>query len=210
MYIRPTRIPHPGKLVLHPSSLDQQHQNIHTFRSITLQTTFQDSAHYSVLSNITMRSALSVALAALFLSVKPTLAQDRNFNDIFYLSNCASVSQISYYLDAAQSQNGQTPDSSVQVSPPGNLVIWEGQEVSATFGSEFKSFINADAFGQPAGTQVGKGQYVINNCLPIGSGWSNFNCFRDTGRVLYEDPALGACASLYYCTNVSLYLTLVG
>ena len=155
-----------------------------------------------------MRSTLSfAALAALFLSIKPTLAQDFK-NDIFYLSNCAGVSQISYYTDITQSWNGESPTSSVQVSTPGSFIIWEGERVSAAFDSEFDSFINADAFGQPAYTQVGYGHYIVNTCQPIGSGWTTFNCFKDTGRVLYEDPELGECDSLYYCTNVSLLLDL--
>jgi hypothetical protein len=158
----------------------------------------------------TMHSTFSLAaLTAIFLSLTPaqalpTVSPRQDFaNDVFYLANCDSVSQISYYGDMTQSWAGQTPDVSVQVSPVGSWVIWEGEEVTAQFDSAFNTFIDADAFGMDAYTAVGKAQYVINGCLPVGSGWTSFTCFRDTGRWLYADATYGECYSTYFCTNVS-------
>jgi hypothetical protein len=165
----------------------------------------------SILSLVATATALLTTVSALprtyaIPSTHNITARQDFANDIFYLSNCASVSQISYYADVTQSWAGQTPDVSVQVSPIGEWVIWEGEPVTAQFDTTFTSNIDASAAGQPAYTQVGRGEYVIGGCLPLGSGWTYFDCFVDTGRVLYEDPSLGECTSVYYCTNVSFWI----
>jgi hypothetical protein len=131
---------------------------------------------------------------------------------ILYLVNGDNGgSEMCSYDDVAKSLNGQQPDGIGSVSAAPAEIIWEGNSVTGAAGPLFPQFtthINADAASQAQGAQVGTATVAVFAFPPPGSppdvkAYHIWNIFKDSGRVLYNDPNLGDCHSLYWCTDVS-------
>jgi hypothetical protein len=131
-------------------------------------------------------------------------------NTVAYLTNCqtsdtgAVYSEVSMYLDATQSFNGQNPDQYEDTSL-GQITTWEGVEISWFFAGgdpkiadQFTEFINANAQDPsvPISSQVGCATYVDGNGdMEI---TYRFICYKDTPRVLYTTSD-HECSTVYYC-----------
>jgi hypothetical protein len=158
--------------------------------------------------------ASSTSLSLFFISA--TLMQLCNafppflHNTIAYLTNCqtsdtgAVYSEVSMYLDAAQSFNGQNPDQYEDTSL-GQITTWEGVEITWFYAGgdpkiadEFTEFINANAQDPsvPISAQVGCARYVDGNGDM--ANYYNFKCYKDTPRVLYTTSD-HECSTVYYC-----------
>ncbi|KAL8660554.1 MAG: hypothetical protein Q9202_006448 [Teloschistes flavicans] len=116
--------------------------------------------------------------------------------ETMYLSNCDEFepgklySEMDYYSNGANSQNGQKPDSSCYVSS--GDVQWEGGEVTCHFSSGVTFTSHIQANGQSVATYAKAG--TGNN------DYRAFNCFKDNQRTLYSATGV-SCKSIYYCLD---------
>ncbi|KAL8774604.1 MAG: hypothetical protein Q9194_004015 [Teloschistes cf. exilis] len=116
--------------------------------------------------------------------------------ETMYLSNCNRFeaaklySEMYYYSNGANSQNGQTPYSTCYASS--GYVNWEGGEVICHFSSgvAFTSHIQSNGQSVALNTETG----TENN------DYRAFNCFRDNQKTLYTATRI-ACKSIYYCLD---------
>ncbi|MCJ1226666.1 hypothetical protein MMC12_003319 [Toensbergia leucococca] len=122
-----------------------------------------------------------VVLSALLLSTTSANPLAKRSGETNYLVNCAlggtTYSEMDYYSNGANSQNGQQPDDTCEVDVSG-YETWEGHSVSCTYqdsGVTFTSNIYSGAQSQPNYSKAGTGQ---NN-------YHSFNCYKDNGRLLF-------------------------
>ncbi|MCJ1397704.1 hypothetical protein MMC11_000900 [Xylographa trunciseda] len=150
-------------------------------------------------SFIPLLSLLSCALGAPLLErsseTDPLVKRSSETN---YLVNCYNAaelfytSEMAYYSNGANSQNGQYPNDICQVDLIG-YEKWEGHPVGCTYsdsGVTFTSNIYTFAQSEPNYSLAGTGS---NN-------YHSFNCYKDSGRLLYNSDYTN-CYSIYYCLD---------
>ncbi|OBT61453.1 hypothetical protein VE03_08969 [Pseudogymnoascus sp. 23342-1-I1] len=121
---------------------------------------------------------------------------EKRASETVYLSNCNILgtpvySQINYYSNGANSQNGEQPDDTCYY-PLSGYVNWEGNVVSCSFsgGATFTSHIDTDAQSRALYTYAGWGT----------NPYHSFNCYKDNFRLLYKFGSYPVtCYSVYYC-----------
>jgi hypothetical protein len=137
------------------------------------------------------------------------------FNDtttvILLCNTGATTSQMCFYNDVPTSEDGEAPADTASVAPAtgSGFITWEGQQITGGFANHllFTTQIRGTAASQPPGTQVGTGYHSPPFAPPPPGqppyGYNVFNIYRDNDRVVYTDPTLGGCSTIYYCTFVS-------
>jgi hypothetical protein len=138
---------------------------------------------------------------AFLLSASASTVHVKRSSEIVYLANChtpkgAEYSEVDYYANWAGSQQGQRPNDACGIDDSG-YITWEGSERACTFsdtGVTFTSDIASDAQSLPDYSYAGPGW----------NGYTNFNCYKDNGRLLYK-LGISSCYSIYYCLDVSYY-----
>ncbi|MCJ1308797.1 hypothetical protein MMC25_002452 [Agyrium rufum] len=151
-------------------------------------------------SIITLAPAL---LLSMFVATTPVTTASplaERSGETVYLSNCVEnesgvqfpSSEINYYSNGANSQNGQLPTDACVAGA--EFVTWERQSHSCKFSDtevSFTSHINSN------GNQVALYSYAGSGS----NGFTNFNCYRDNDRLLYQD-IIRVCHSIYYCLDL--------
>lgn len=139
------------------------------------------------------------------------------FNDsstvILLVNTAATTSQMCFFSNVPTAEDGEAPADIAPVGPAATgdngFVTWEGQQINGNFLNHlsFTTQIQGHAASEPPNTQVGTGYHSPPFAPPPPGqppyGFNVFNIFRDNGRVVYTDPTLGACSTIYYCTFVS-------
>ncbi|KAK0609591.1 hypothetical protein B0T17DRAFT_512688 [Bombardia bombarda] len=112
--------------------------------------------------------------------------------DALHLTDCnfggGSYSEILYYTNDADSYSGQAPADQNNICQWVTQKSWTSPQ-SCTFRSGVTVTTNlsgASSVGAYAGT--------------ASNGYHNFNCYKDSGRVIYTISS-GSCNSLYYCLS---------
>lgn len=183
-------------------------------------TPFIPPISYLAILKIVKMLASSTSLSLFFTSA--TLMQLCNAfppllaNTVAYLTNCqtsdtqAVYSEVSMYLDATKSFNGQNPDQYEDTSL-GQITTWEGAEITWFYAGgdpnvadTFAEFINANAQDPsvPISGQVGCARYVDGNGNMEET--YSFKCYKDTPRVLYTTSD-HECRTVYYCKRTQDY-----
>ncbi|KAH8888952.1 hypothetical protein GQ53DRAFT_748500 [Thozetella sp. PMI_491] len=112
--------------------------------------------------------------------------------DAIHLVNCdLGYSEMLYYVNDADSQNGQVPADG-DICQWVRTITWEGQSNSCTFRTGVTATSNI---------QSGAGSYAVGKYAGSASnGFHNFNCYRDSNRLIYKSGE-ASCYSIYYCLS---------
>jgi hypothetical protein len=118
----------------------------------------------------------------------------RNANEAVVLANCATSwgewsSEMAYYSTGGSSPSG-TPAATAVVKN-GNFQVWEGAQVSGTFGDGNVFTSNIAEPVSIHGMYAGTGQ----------NSQSSFYCYQDAGSVTYPLSNGATCTSVYICDH---------
>jgi hypothetical protein len=135
------------------------------------------------------------------LSASASTIPVKRSGETVYLVNCdipsaAEYSEVAYYANGADSQNGQLPGDICDIDDTG-YITWEGSERSCTFSDSGVTFTS----------DIASYAQSLADYSYAGPGWNNygsFNCYKDNGRLLYSSGE-AYCYSIYYCLDVSYY-----
>lgn len=135
---------------------------------------------------------------------------------IIYLANSDGGNSLMCRYNTGSLGDGAPPNSVENVTDPGQDIIWEGQPITTGIadgsGFPFTTHVEADAGSRQVDEPAGIAREAIFAVAPPGSppgskAYNLWNIFKHDGRVLYTDPVLGNVHSIYYCLNVSCFLS---